>query len=385
MGWKPWFRRLHLWLALVASLPLVVLAVTGALLVFPDQSRRLATAVDLRVEPGANHLPPSKFLASVSTVLPAGERIARLVYPKSSRDVLWAETERHVVAVDPFTGRVLRVGQTRGDFIHVVTAIHVNLLAGKVGAWITGLSAIVLMGLCASGLRLWWPVGRWGPAYLLINLRRGPKRVNFDLHRIAGLYSGAFLFVIALTGATMAFWDVFSPLAYWMTWSAPTTDAPRMVRPPEGAESVSPDRALGSALGQYPGHEPRRLYLPPDPTRPYRVFLDPPGEHETRINEVRLEIDPDTGLVLHEEGPRTMSRGDKLLRYVLPLHFGTFGGTATKLLYVAVSLSPLLLASTGFFLWRNRRLKLKPRIRSLPESGATFDAPERETSLWSPR
>ena len=159
-----------------------------------------------------------------------------------------------------------------------------------------------------------------------------------------------------------------------MTWSGPTPGPPRRDRPRDGVEKVSPDRALALAMERHPGHEPRRLYLPPEASKPYRVFLDPPGEHESRTREVRLEIDPYTGRVMSEEGPRTMSREDKLLRWVLPLHFGTFGGTATKLLYVAASLSPVLLAATGLVIWRNRRRKRKPRRASPP---ATAGHPRR--------
>lgn len=374
MGWKSWFRKVHLCLAVAASLPLLVLAATGALLVFPEQTRRLATGVDLRAQPDGGHLPPTKLIASVSAALPGDERISRLHYPVAPGEVLWAEAERHIVAVDPSTGRVLKVEDVRGDIIRIVTALHVNLLAGEVGTWVTGLSAVVLMALCVTGLRLWWPVGRWGRSYFFVSLRRGSKRANFDLHRAAGFYGGLLLLVIALTGATMAFWEVVSPAAYWLTWSERTPDRPRAVRPRDGNERVSPDPVLALALREHPGLEPRRLYLPADETKPYRVFLDPPGEHETRTNEVRLEIDPYTGLVLHEEGPRTMSRGDKLLRWVLPLHFGTFGGTATKLLYVVVSLSPVLLAATGLVMWRNRRRKQRAHLS--PIGGGLVDPRE---------
>lgn len=364
MNWKGWFRKLHLWLALAASLPLLVLAVTGALLVFPEPARRLATGVDLRIETGVAYLPPSRLIASIAGALPPGARIARLVYPTAPGEALRVDADRHVAAVDPYSGRVLRVVDARLDFVRVVTDLHVSLMAGEAGTWVTGLASVALLALCVTGLRLWWPVGRWRLAYFTVSLGRGGKRANFDLHRAVGFYGSLFLFPIALTGAAMAFWEVAAPAAYWLTWSEPAPEAPRSVRPPGGVAPVSPDRALALALAAHPGLEPRRLYLPADETRPYRVFLDPPGEHELRTREVRLEIDPYTGRILHEEGPRTMSRGDRLLRWVLPLHFGTFGGTPTKWLYLAASLSPVLLAATGLILWRNRLRKRRPGPRT---------------------
>jgi uncharacterized iron-regulated membrane protein len=234
------------------------------------------------------------------------------------------------------------------------------------------------MLLCLSGLRLWWPVGRWRASYFLVRLTGGWKRANFDLHRASGLALGLPMLLMAATGATIAFWAVVTPAAYLLTWSAPTPGPELEVRPPADAEMISPDRALGVAMARHPGFEPRRLYPPAGPDRPYRVFLDPPGEHETRLNEARLEIDPYSGEVLFEEGPATMSRGDRLLRWVLPLHFGTFGGTATKLAYLVSCLGPALLAATGTALWWNRRRKAKAHRPRLPA-----EAEEEARSLQS--
>ena len=72
-----------------------------------------------------------------------------------------------------------------------------------------------------------------------------------------------------------------------------------------------------------------------------------------------------------------------MLRWVLPLHFGTFGGRATKLLYVAASLSPVLLAVTGLVLWRNR--KRKQRAPLGPRGGRLVDSREARIPISSGR
>ncbi|WP_298908692.1 PepSY domain-containing protein [uncultured Nostoc sp.] len=38
-----------------------------------------------------------------------------------------------------------------------------------------------------------------------------------------------------------------------------------------------------------------------------------------------------------------------------PLHYGTFGGLPTRILYVFVGLAPLILFITGFGMWRYRK------------------------------
>lgn len=77
---KPWVRKLHLWLAAVSSLPLIVVAVTGALLVFPEQTEDLFSTTNLRIEKSSEILPPSTILQKVAEHLPDGDRVVRLQY-----------------------------------------------------------------------------------------------------------------------------------------------------------------------------------------------------------------------------------------------------------------------------------------------------------------
>ncbi|MEW4568594.1 PepSY-associated TM helix domain-containing protein [Tautonia sp. JC769] len=358
MSWKSRFRSLHRWFALAASLPLIVVSVTGALLVFPEQTRRIVSGDPPGLVSEGPYLAPTTLIAAIEAELPEGDRIVRMHYPAHPGDLMTVNTEGHLVRIDPRTATVHRVSVAERDPVVLLSKIHVNLLAGTAGEWVVGLSAIALMVLCASGLRLWWPVGRWSRSLVTITLDRGWKRANYDLHRVPGIAFGALLLVITMTGATMAFWGVFAPIAYAITLSRPAPEPapgpPAVATPTTDRTMRSADEILDLAMQRHPGLEPRRLYLPTGPETPYRVFLDPPGEHELRINEIRMNIDPFTGAVLIEEIPAEQPRGDRLLRWVIPLHFGTFGGLPTKLLYLPATLSPVLLAATGTLLWRNR-------------------------------
>ncbi|MHC5819834.1 MAG: PepSY domain-containing protein, partial [Nostoc sp.] len=49
-----------------------------------------------------------------------------------------------------------------------------------------------------------------------------------------------------------------------------------------------------------------------------------------------------------------MLLGDRVLNSFAPLHYGTFGGLPTRILYVFVGLAPLILFITGLVMWRDR-------------------------------
>ena len=358
---KPMVRKIHLWLMMVSGLPLLIVSLTGAMLVFPDRTEAWLTAADFSPPRSDTVLPPSLLIEAVEAQcrprFADALAIERLVYPTGPDKLMLVDLASYAAWVDPSNGEIRQFSADDTGLMRVVLRLHTSLLAGDPGRWITGTTALLLMLLCLTGLWLWRPVGRLRKDYFLIQSRRGLRRLNFDAHRIGGFYASGLLLLIAATGASMTFYDVVAPVVYFATGSQETPPGDQIRVGSRGGDLVSPDEALAIALRVHPGLEPRRLYIPSDRKKPYRVFLDPPGEHEWRIHEVRMEIDSISGEILQSEGPATMSRGDKILRWILPLHFGTFGGVATKLIYLVVCLSPLALSFTGTRLWWLRRRK----------------------------
>jgi uncharacterized iron-regulated membrane protein len=54
-----------------------------------------------------------------------------------------------------------------------------------------------------------------------------------------------------------------------------------------------------------------------------------------------------------------MSPATKYLHGVFMLHTGRYGGLASQMLYLVVGFIPILLATTGFLMWRDRH---KPKV-----------------------
>ncbi|MEH2243424.1 PepSY-associated TM helix domain-containing protein [Nostoc sp.] len=46
--------------------------------------------------------------------------------------------------------------------------------------------------------------------------------------------------------------------------------------------------------------------------------------------------------------------GSRVLNSFPSLHYGTFGGLPTRILYVFIGLAPLILFVTGFVMWQYR-------------------------------
>lgn len=372
---KLWLRRVHLWLALVASLPLLILGFTGALLVFPEPLDSWLTGVAHEVPITGTRLSYSEIVLSMKTALTEGDYPNRLVFGESSESVVTAGSVQGVsLALNPYTGEVLRASKSWTP-TRFLTWLHVTLAVGKSGSTIVGVASLILCCLSVTGLLLWWPVGRWNQSYFVVKRGLGWKRWNYDLHRVVGLYSTWAMLLIAISGASMAFHSQVSRALYWATSTKPLDRTPLSI-PFETTPAVNADAAVAIAQTAFPGWRVYRLY-PPVPKSPaYRVFLNPPHDFESRLSEVRLEIHPRTGEILREESDRTRPASEAILMWVLPLHFGTWAyplgrtaGFMMQLCYVAASSAPVLLVISGLFLWLNRVWK-RWRSKRLRHNGS---------------
>ena len=80
-----------------------------------------------------------------------------------------------------------------------------------------------------------------------------------------------------------------------------------------------------------------------------------PPESVEAARQTRIYIDRYSGEVLYLKDARKASLGDRIFNWFQPLHYGTFGGLLTRILYVFVGLAPVVLLSTGFVMWKHRQ------------------------------
>ncbi len=62
-----------------------------------------------------------------------------------------------------------------------------------------------------------------------------------------------------------------------------------------------------------------------------------------------------TGALVQLQDGVKPCRAEAIINQFGAVHFGTFGGRVTQVLYVFVGLAPLILFVTGFVMWRYRK------------------------------
>lgn len=357
------FLQIHLWLGLSAGLLLALAGVTGSILVFDEEIDALLNPALRVANPAAERVSFDQAITNVEAAYPelpvSYVRMPR--GPDETYEITTAGTEPVQIFVDPYSGAVLGLRGAEEGFTNKLWHLHVYLLSGENGERVMGFVGLLTLLIVLTGVVVWWPSARrWADAFV-VRWRAGWKRLNFDLHRAGGIWSAAFLLVTASTGAALIFHDAFLAVANGVTGSENPPLAPAVVAR-SGMDRAPLDDLLAEAHRALPGGTITYVSFPPTPESPVsvRLYFDE-ALHPNGRSFVYL--DPWTGAAIGAESALAAPAGTRALNLLYPLHIGSFGGIAVRILYALLGLTPLILMASGFLVWWNRSIAPKRRRR----------------------
>jgi uncharacterized iron-regulated membrane protein len=335
--------KLHLWAGLAASLPLMVVAATGAYLVYAEDIERALDPQLFSVKPGGTPLPAQALLERVQAAYP-GERVAGCSPPQGSdRSFMCYTANRIYVYLDPYSGRVLGEQHLENGLRRRVNLLHRQLLAGDVGHAIVVATTAAAVFLILTGPVLWWKFKIFG-----VKWRSGFWRANFDLHSALGLYSAVVFLLLAVTGLLIAYGRVIYPAILRLS-GAPAATTPVRSKPTEGP-ALSLDAVIAVAERTLPGARITHVGLPNGPTGVFTAFARFPGD-KAALGRSRVQIDRYSGEALRVINTRTANWGQRLVDATSSIHFGEILGTPTRLLAFAVGLLVPVQVVAGVLIW----------------------------------
>ncbi|WP_422931611.1 PepSY-associated TM helix domain-containing protein [Singulisphaera sp. PoT] len=383
LKWRRLTNRIHLVLGLIAALPVILLGLTGAVLVFEPELDRWLDPHLWIVKPGEARKPYQDLLESTRAAFPGHQMIsmflpflpdqAGLLY---ARDTASKSARPLEIFVDPYTGKVLGSRPSASSLIGTLRYLHTNFLLTW-GGYIGGTASAILLTLLASGLVLWWPTGKDKGAGFKVRLKRHWRTINYDAHRAVGFYATPILCVIALTGCVFTFHTVLHPLIYKLTFTKPL---PRLVkaRPIAGVPPMNLDRIIARSNEAMPETFPTFVVFPAKPGEPIRLTKRRPTGEPRDIGRSFVSLHPQTGDLLLEHSYRTRSFGDDVVSWNRHMHIGAWGvyfnrtfGLIIKSVWLLVSLVPAGLAVTGIVIWWKPRAKRTPKAAGDEAKGAT--------------
>lgn len=338
---KKFFRKVHLWLSVPFGLVIMSVCLTGAILIWEEETNMVSTPELYKVAPqgGGSPMHPKRVAALVAATLPDSVEVTGITVsdnPEKTWMVALSKPHHATVAVNPYTGEIKGRVQ-RSPFFMAVFKLHRFLLDSPakrgemtVGKAIVGISTIMFVLVLISGIVWWWPTkGKGFFPRLKISVTGGLPKFWHGLHLAGGMYALVFLHAMALTGLTWSFgW-------YRTAFYSLLGDVPRM-------EQRVGHVAAGKEKGQDAMRQGKKREA--EGARPEG------GGHRRNVKENDRQIK-----ISHDTDRPTTAQG-----WGFQIHTGKWGGIIVKLIYTIAALIGASLPVTGYyFLIRRLRKKRK--------------------------
>jgi len=366
------FIRVHRWAGLTVGLLAVFLAVTGGWIVLRPLLDLLTYPQLLVIPSCAKPLTVDALAAAARTVHPQGAVVYVYLYPSPTASTMVRFSDADQVYVEGCSGKVLGRQAHYGGLYGTAEGLHRFLfMDAAVGMPIIGTAALVLAVLMAAGgLYLWWPRRKsaWRSA-LTLNPRLKGAAFAFKLHTTIGAYTGAIVFVVALTAVPLSLgWAraaLFSLTATTdMTESASRAAAARTHHKAAASGPVIPmQTAWEEARGKIGGPLLWGSVRYPVKGSPIEVAMVEQGAPHTEARSL-VYIDPGTGRIVDFHPWSTLNAGTKLYYWLLALHTGHFGGVFVQCLMLVGMIGVAALGYTGIESFLRKQFRRRTTARS---------------------
>lgn len=375
-----WARRaifqVHLWAGILLGSYVIAIGISGSILVFKEEllprphitvphrnlractTNQLAQAIETADRTYAGR---TAYLASCPDEADPLFAISMRssAQPKAGPNKLLPDPL--TAYIDPTTGNVVGQADVEHSWVHWVDDFHVYLLAGRRGEQWNGIGAGVLLLLVLSGLVIWWPgIKRWKRGFVL-DLRRGWKRINWNLHNVTGIWTILFTLTWATTGIYFA-WPramtaAISRISPVVTASYPSSElASTLAAAKAGAAHFNLLTVLNEAKRISPEGALEGCFYGSGPHTMFTVYVGR-GRVGDYANTDFIYFDQASGQHLYTwHRGKNITLGDWLVWLTTPLHFGTSWGLMFKILWAGLGIALPVLTITGGLMYWNRYL-----------------------------
>lgn len=379
---KVFFRRIHLYLALIAGLVITVTCLTGAVLVFEEELQHGLHHQRYFGREGTQWLPLESLINAAQKAAPGTRVTAIKLYTDRRRTAELSLADKKAnegkkpgkgggeggkkAFVNRYTGEVVEVYEYRKSGFYTVMALHRWMLGGEIGKLIVGTCTLIFLFIIITGIILWWPKNK---AILRQRLKMkwnsGWKRLNHDYHIVLGFYSAIFLFIFAFTGLAWSF-EWFNNGIYTLTGTSSKSPKPPFSALPAANSSFrfTPDAALAAAQQLVPGAHWYNVSLPKGDSAALTVNLLPAdAPHESA--STACHFDQYSGKLLQRVRFEDRNAGQRVRATFKPVHTGSIWGWPSKVIALITCLLGGFFPISGYIMWVNRTWKRRRKAALL--------------------
>lgn len=309
-----------------------------------------------------------------------------------------------MVAVDPYSGAILRDTVEGATWNELAKTIHGSLLIGDLGDWLIEIASGFGVILVVTGLYLWWPRkgGSW-LAMLVPDFAANGRARWKSLHQVTGFWLSLLLIFFLISGLSwtgiwgsklVQAWSTF-PAEKWdavpisgtphhemnhgaetgVPWALEQTPMP-MSGSHAGMQGVAEGMPINldtvAALARTLGIEGRFQLVPPkDESGVYTLSQDSQSYDSNKPTADRtVHVDQYTGKLLADVNFSDYSAAGKAMAVGIAFHEGALGlwNVVLNAIYLV---AVLFLVTSGVVMWWKRRPKDAARLGAPPAPAIT--------------
>jgi len=368
---RPLFFDLHRWLGLKFSILISFILITGTL-------ATLSYEIDWLIDPQLRVAPQDRseraewaeLLDAAQSAYPTWtvEWVSAPVDPWFAAEAvaITPEGERRRIRLDPYTAEV------RGDASwvnaqRILRDAHRRLMIfHPAGIILVSIFGVFLLGTLISGLVIYRKFWR---GFFKKPRTRDARTLWGDLHRLGGVWSIWFVALMGLTGV-------------WYLAEATFARAPADALPYERVHETPQETAgfagaaeiIANAEAAFPGLRITAIY---PAARPDEVFVVQGQASATLVRQRAnaVELDSVSGAVLRTLNAEDLGVHHRLAEMADPLHFGTFWGLSSKLIYFVFGVILSGLSLSGVYIFSRRIRRSAERRGTRPVKARTAASP----------
>ena len=368
MKFKKIIGKIHLWLGFTSGLLVLFLGITGCILAFEIEIRKLTEPHQYVKAEEKPFLPPSVLVPAAEKYFD-GKKANSIEYKEKGKAALvsyYDEKNYKIVAVNPYSGKVQKAKNMNDDFFRIIVMGHYYLwLPPEIGQPIVASVTLIFLVMMISGLILWWPRNKGARKQrFTIKWNVRWRRKNYDLHNVLGFYMSWVAIFLAITGLVMGF-QWFARSVYWVSSGGKTM--PPHIHPVSDttkqlAVTYPADEIWKHLMPMAKENESVSIYFPLTNTDPIEGGINHrPGTYYNsdyyHFDQYTLQELPATGIYAGKFADAAIE--DKINRMNYDIHVGAILGLPGKILAFFASLIAASLPVTGFYIWWGRRRKNK--------------------------
>jgi uncharacterized iron-regulated membrane protein len=369
------FWKWHLYAGLFGTPLLILIAVTGAILVFGPEIDHWLRSDLWHIEPPTTAVAEVSDQSLLDAVRARHPDVPVISYKQNTRPdepyqfMLFRPGGAGVLDVwmNPYTGGFVGERHRETAFVRITEQLHRRLLTGEIGSSIIELITGWGIVLCLTGLYMWWPKTRRQLRQgLTTTTRGGAYKVVWRLHNTVGGWTAAVILILSLTGMVFS---TFTGAMYQRVAKAagaknPLFEGPQSTVVP-GSDPVSLDVVVAQAKREAPG-VPFSVQIPAKPGS--GVIIHTLTNSRASLEELLATrswcFDRTSGKLLQTAAWSEVHPIRQFWYYSLVLHFGSVFGLPTKILATLACLAIPILGFTGYLVWwwKSRRVKRETRV-----------------------